>query len=197
MKCRVIICEASEIIHEGVCAFLNGQGYTVVTRTVNPERLSERIRGLDADMLFLNPALLGHAEKDLPIQLSKKFPNLCLIALVSNYVENSILKPYHAVIGINDSRQKVLGKLAEIVNQANISEKDEEAFDLSKREKEVLAAIAKGLTNKEIGDIMSISVNTVITHRKNITTKTGIKSVSGLTVYALLNNLVDETEIYK
>ena len=62
---------------------------------------------------------------------------------------------------------------------------------LSEREKEILVGVAKGLLNKEIADMYNISVYTVITHRKNITRKTGIKSVAGLTVYALLNGLID------
>ena len=51
--------------------------------------------------------------------------------------------------------------------------------------------VAKGMLNKEIADQENISIYTVITHRKNITRKTGIKTVAGLTVYALLNNLID------
>ena len=51
--------------------------------------------------------------------------------------------------------------------------------------------MAKGMLNKEIADRYHISIYTVITHRKNITRKTGIKTVAGLTVYALLNNLID------
>ena len=68
-------------------------------------------------------------------------------------------------------------------------------FDLSLREKEVLIAVAKGKTNKEIADELNISIHTVMTHRKNITSKTGIKSISGLTVYALLNNLVKQEDV--
>ena len=62
---------------------------------------------------------------------------------------------------------------------------------LSDREKEVLAEVARGYLNKEIADRLNISINTVITHRKNITRKTGIKTTPGLTVYALLTGLVD------
>ena len=54
---------------------------------------------------------------------------------------------------------------------------------LSAREIEVLVLITKGLINKEIADKLNISLTTVITHRKNITEKLGIKSVSGLTIY--------------
>ncbi len=68
---------------------------------------------------------------------------------------------------------------------------DEGREALSEREKEILVGVAKGLLNKEIADMYNISTYTVITHRKNITRKTGIKSVAGLTVYALLNGLID------
>ena len=69
--------------------------------------------------------------------------------------------------------------------------RSEEAEDLSAREKEILVCVARGMLNKEIADAENISIHTVITHRKNITRKTGIKTVAGLTVYALLNNLID------
>ena len=62
---------------------------------------------------------------------------------------------------------------------------------LSAREKEILVCVAKGMLNKEIADQCNLSIHTVITHRKNITRKTGIKTTPGLTVYALLNNLID------
>ena len=65
---------------------------------------------------------------------------------------------------------------------------------LSAREKEILVCVARGMINKEIADALNISVHTVISHRKNITRKTGIKTVAGLTVYALLNNLLDFPE---
>lgn len=68
--------------------------------------------------------------------------------------------------------------------------KGEMSGELSVREKEVLKEVASGKTNKEIADRLSISVNTVITHRKNISAKLGIKSVSGLSLYALMNGII-------
>jgi len=70
-----------------------------------------------------------------------------------------------------------------------------EGGELSAREKEILICVAKGMLNKEIADVYNISIYTVITHRKNITRKTGIKTVAGLTVYALLNNLIDMNSV--
>ena len=66
---------------------------------------------------------------------------------------------------------------------------------LSDREQEVLTLIAKGEMNKNIADKLNISLNTVLTHRKNITAKLNIKTVSGLTVYAILNGLISADEV--
>jgi regulator of cell morphogenesis and NO signaling len=62
---------------------------------------------------------------------------------------------------------------------------------LSDRERDVLVQIVKGLSNKEIADVLCISTHTVITHRKNITRKLNIHSTAGLTIYAIVNQLVN------
>ena len=67
--------------------------------------------------------------------------------------------------------------------------------ELSAREIEVLILITKGFTNKEIADKLNISLTTVISHRKNITEKLGIKSVPGLTIYAVMNGYVEADSI--
>ncbi|MFV0553683.1 MAG: response regulator transcription factor [Mangrovibacterium sp.] len=67
--------------------------------------------------------------------------------------------------------------------------------ELTQREIDVLRQIAIGLANKEIADTLCISIHTVISHRKNIIEKLNIKTISGLTVYAIMNKLVDIEEI--
>lgn len=66
---------------------------------------------------------------------------------------------------------------------------------LSIRETDVLQLIVKGITNKEIADKLNISLNTVLSHRKNITSKLCIKTISGLTYYAIMNGLISADEI--
>ena len=66
---------------------------------------------------------------------------------------------------------------------------------LSDREKEVIVALVQGMANKEIADHLCISVNTVITHRRNIARKLQIHSPAGLTIYAIVNNLVDISSV--
>ena len=66
---------------------------------------------------------------------------------------------------------------------------------LGEREKEVIVSLVQGMTNKEIADHLCISINTVITHRRNIARKLQIHSVAGLTIYAIVNNLVDISSV--
>lgn len=75
-----------------------------------------------------------------------------------------------------------LGEKEEENNQPNV---------LSGREIDVLRLVASGMINKQIADTLNISINTVLTHRKNITAKLGIKSVSGLTFYAMMNGIIE------
>ena len=67
--------------------------------------------------------------------------------------------------------------------------------NLSARETNILRFVALGYTNKEIADKLFLSSHTVITHRKNISAKLGIKTIAGFTVYALLNNIILPNEI--
>ncbi len=197
MSNRVIICEASEIITTGLYDIIQGMAdCDVVARMDNPDDLSEKVLSCDANIVIVNPNLLGYTGRNLPQQLAKDHPQLTVIALVTNYIDPSTLKAFHGVIEINDTKLKIINKLNQLAQDNDKQDKSDDV-DLSKREIDVLVAVAKGMMNKEIADEMNISIHTVISHRKNITRKTGIKSVSGLTVYALLNNLIDETEVYK
>ena len=98
------------------------------------------------------------------------------------YIEDSILVPLVEILEGRDPSPVY------IASSSQESKADE---TLSDREKEVLVEVAHGYLNKEIADRLNISINTVITHRKNITRKTGIKTTPGLTVYAILNGLLD------
>ncbi len=194
MRNRVIICESSEIIAIGLAEIIDSMAqFDVVSRLDNPEHLSEKTTASDANLLIINPALLGYQNKDFLSQLGKEHPHLTLVALVTSCLDHSMLTPYSGVIEINDTRSKIISKMNEFAQSETTKNTDD--VELSKRETDVLIAVAKGMMNKEIADQMNISIHTVISHRKNITRKTGIKSVSGLTVYAMLNNLIDEKDL--
>ncbi len=116
----------------------------------------------------------------LPEECNRQEASLVLFYLF--HLEQDLQK--HTLIE-DDILVPVVGRLEDSAAAAK-----PEGEELSAREKEILVCVANGMLNKEIADKFCISIYTVITHRKNITRKTGIKTVAGLTVYALLNNLI-------
>lgn len=115
--------------------------------------------------------------------------------LVQNKIEQNLLKPIvlqmeGAVISTLQKKSKVQVRN----NYIPLSINDKKADDvLSNREKDVLKLVALGFINKEIASQLNIALTTVITHRKNITEKLCIKSISGLTVYAYKNGYIDDS----
>lgn len=82
------------------------------------------------------------------------------------------------------------------ISEANASCKTAtESLVLSERESAVLLLLLEGYANKEVADQLHISTHTVISHRKNICKKTGIKSLAGLTIYAIQNGLIEVTDL--
>jgi regulator of cell morphogenesis and NO signaling len=75
--------------------------------------------------------------------------------------------------------------------KSTIDNRKNETEELSDRERDVLVQVVRGLSNKEIADVLCISTHTVISHRKNIARKLNIHSTAGLTIYAIVNKLVD------
>lgn len=112
------------------------------------------------------------------------------------------LAGFHSVC-INQQEEKLVKSLLMLGQQGHPHgqlpvknvEGTENPSRLSDREIEVLALVAQGCINKEIADRLNIALTTVISHRKNITEKLGMKSVSALTVYAVMNGYVDINKI--
>ena len=80
-------------------------------------------------------------------------------------------------------------------SQETIIEQLQQLFTSDSSSNTTTENIVKGITNKEIADKLNISLNTVLTHRKNITAKLGIKTVSGLTFYAIMNGIISGDDI--
>ena len=195
---KIIIVEPSPIVSAGLASYFDDiKQVSIVSQLDRIDRLEEKLAAYNPDILIINPLLIAYDTNEHFLKICRDFSNVIPVALVTSYVDAGILKQFKDVIEINDSKQKVVTKIFNLLSDNKLTQDKPESIELSNRETDVLVALVKGLTNKEISDKLYISVHTVITHRKNIVRKTGIKSVSGLTVYALLNNLVDETEIYK
>ena len=195
---KIIIVEPSPIVSAGLASYFDDmKQVSIVSQLDRIDRMEEKLAAYNPDILIINPLLIAYDTNEHFLKICRDFSNVIPVALVTSYVDAGILKQFKDVIEINDSKQKVVAKIFNLLSDNKLTQDKPESVELSNRETDVLVALVKGLTNKEISDKLYISVHTVITHRKNIVRKTGIKSVSGLTVYALLNNLVDESEIYK
>ncbi len=93
-------------------------------------------------------------------------------------------------IGTGESKDAIIRKFTDILHSQGDQPAGAREFGLTPREKTILRLVSMGLTNKQIADQLFLSAHTVITHRKNIIGKLGIKSVSGLTIYAIVNNII-------
>lgn len=89
----------------------------------------------------------------------------------------------------NQCESDIINSISRFITSCHEEEKNT-TNALSQREIEVLRLIASGKINKEIAQQLNISINTVLSHRKNITAKLGIKSISGLSFYAMMNGII-------
>lgn len=105
-------------------------------------------------------------------------------------VEDNIFLPAIRLMEMRVKQDDVSEKISHMISRAGDNQEQ-----LSDREKDVVVAIVQGMTNKEIGDHLFISTNTVITHRRNIARKLQIHSAAGLTIYAIVNDLVDISKV--
>lgn len=153
-----------------------------------------RLKGTDADIIVVDPSVFDAGSRANARSVLAEYADVPVAAIESAVMDEDSLRQYDAVINMFDSPSAIIKKLRGAAASVQDESKDE-GSELSTREKEILVGVATGMLNKEIADKYNISVYTVITHRKNIVKKTGIKTVAGLTVYALLNNLIDINSI--
>ena len=105
-------------------------------------------------------------------------------------VEDEIFIPVIRSLEKRSKQNDVSFKISNMLNQ-----NPENQETLSDREKDVIVSLVQGMTNKEIANHLCISTNTVITHRRNIARKLQIHSPAGLTIYAIVNNLIDISSV--
>jgi DNA-binding CsgD family transcriptional regulator len=152
----------------------------------------DKILKTQADILFVDTSLT------LPEELLDQWRDYdsrpVLVGLVphNRYTPQGDKQIHQFFLDLSLSKSELLNELQKIIRESGFEENaTPREGKLSDREKTILRYVALGFTNREIAEKLFISTHTVITHRKNITRKIGIKTVSGLTVYALLNHLIE------
>lgn len=190
----VLIVEPSDIICEGLRLILDETGgFNVLSPLHDSVLLLERLPIVSPDILIVNPTLFSSDARHLLLSIAQLRPAMPIIALVYQYVEPQLMENFQHCIDIRSSRSGISNLLRSLVaanNTMSVSTEGTENYELSERETDVLVLVAKGLSSKEIASKLHISIHTVNSHRKNITHKTGIRSVAGLAVYAMIHNLM-------
>lgn len=191
---HVAVADTSIIVRSGLVAVLkrlpdlNIQTIEVTSK----EGLQHCMEAHCPDILIVSPLFEGWFDLDSFKQIYGQ-QELKVVALVSVVMDANQLRGYDEQINLFDDVDKLTQKIASLMNAAADDENELDA--LSQREKEIIGCIVRGMTNKEIAEKLFISVHTVITHRRNITRKLQIHSAAGLTIYAIVNKLVELGEV--
>ncbi|WP_294585486.1 response regulator transcription factor [uncultured Phocaeicola sp.] len=191
---HVAVADTSIIVRSGLVAVLkrlpdlNIQTIEVTSK----EGLQHCMEAHCPDILIVSPLFEGWFDLDSFKQIYGQ-QELKVVALVSVVMDANQLRGYDEQINLFDDVDKLTQKIASLMNVAADDENELDA--LSQREKEIIGCIVRGMTNKEIAEKLFISVHTVITHRRNITRKLQIHSAAGLTIYAIVNKLVELGEV--
>ena len=193
---RIAIAETSVIIRGGLTAALKRLPNVKVQpiELLSIEALHDCVRTQCPDMLIVNPAFGDYFDigKFREETSGKK---IRVIALVTSFVDASLLSKYDESISIFDDLERLSKKISGLLNVPSGEEDLENQDALSQREKEIVICVVKGMTNKEIAEKLFLSIHTVITHRRNISKKLQIHSAAGLTIYAIVNKLVTLNDV--
>lgn len=194
MNIKIAIAESSTIVRCGLETLLKRvPGFRIQISEINTtECLAEGLCLYKPDILIMNPAIPGsfnlqHLKDECGCSDMK------CIALLYNVSDPFLLRSYDDRISIYDSAEELKQKLERLNTEEALSEEEEsdDQQTLSSREKEIVVCVVKGMTNREIADRLYLSTHTVITHRRNIARKLQVHSASGLTVYAIVNKLIE------
>lgn len=186
---NIAVLEPSQIVFEGLSNVLSKSGQQFhLLRTDDLNEIQNLAALGKLELAVINPSQIQNKNKEF-LSAKKNHPGIVWVALIYNFFDQQLLSLFDKVINITDSGESIAEQIKNLSN-SEIHTNDVEHEQLSEREIDVLKLIVKGFSNKEIADNLNISIHTVISHRKNISQKTGIKSQSGLTIYAISNKII-------
>lgn len=189
-KCRrnIVVLEPSRILYEGLYTTISKSEYDFSFYYVDSlTELEALIIKKDISIVLINPSFIQNRLKEFT-NLKKHCSETHWIGIIYAYYDNSILKHFDNLFPIIEDVSKVIRIINKICN--NKTSDHQQNGQLTDRETDVLKWLAKGLSNKEIADKLNVSIHTVNTHRKNIMDKTSIRSLAGLTVYAVSKGII-------
>lgn len=193
-KIHILIAETSPVLASGFSHCLRRlpgvQADILEVKT--PGDLYDCMKANTPDILLVNPTFGGMFN---PQQFRSEcgIDDYKIVAIEIGKLNRQAAGLYDDVISVIDDLDTITSKVKALCSPQ--SDSFEEKDTLSQREKEIISLVVKGLTNQEIADKLFLSIHTVITHRRNIARKLEIHSATGLTIYAIVNKIVDISDI--
>jgi DNA-binding CsgD family transcriptional regulator len=188
-RINIAVLEPSKIIYEGLLATISKSGYDYLFYHVdNIIELEMLLVRKEVSAVLINPSLVLNRLNEFT-KIKKQYPDIIWIGIIYSLFDFSVIKVFDDVFSITDDHSIIVQKINKIHNISAIQTGED--GHLSERETDVLRLLTKGLSNKETADRLNISIHTVNTHRKNIMDKTGIRSLAGLTVYAVSKGVIN------
>lgn len=193
----VVVAENCQLMRTGLKYLLHQLSSPVTVREISkPEKLISYAQKDSKSLLVTSDCFLTTCPENVIKTLAKSSIFAAIVLIKTQHISPGPDLNYEAVIEPADNEKVICQKIEVVLQRTTINRRISRSNEgISEREKEVLTLVARGLTNKEIAEKLFISAHTVITHRKNITAKLGIKTIAGLTVYAVINNLIPAEEI--
>lgn len=192
---RIAVAETSVIIRSGLTLALKRLPNLRIQpiEILSTEALSDCLRTQYPDILVVNPTFGDYFDVSR-FREENSGKGIRVVALVGSFIDSSLLTKYDESISIFDDLAVLANKINRLEDIHPEEENDNQEL-LSQREKEIVVCVVKGMTNKEIAESLFLSIHTVITHRRNISKKLQIHSAAGLTIYAIVNKLVELSDV--
>ncbi len=192
---QIVIVEKSKIIREGISFLLQkNEICNKITEMEDANDWAMLTKNVVPDIVILHPDIAKDGIEKFRSKHQLSEQTLFIGIIYQYYNIKEISETFDEVIFITDTEEAFVNKFKLLFRQFK-NETPANNEKLTDREKAVLRLLLRGLSNKEVAENLSISPHTVVSHRKNIIEKTGIRSLSGLAVYAILNNIADMDDL--
>ncbi len=187
---KIGIIEPSDLIYEGLTnILLKNNSHIRFFRIDDLENICRSLPPSDMNIIILNITLTSNRLKVFR-NIKRERPGIAWVGLIYSFTNAETLSEFDEIIRIDEETDILCTKISRLADNKSNHNHAPLQKTLTERETDVLKYLSRGLSNKEIADSLNISIHTVISHRKNISLKTGIKSQSGLTIYAISNNII-------
>ena len=208
-KIKIYLADDHKILRESLNILLSQEAdIEVVGESEDGLAVEDGLRKTVADILILDVSMPKRSGLDVAKNMVRQYPELKIIFLTMHkseeilaeafesgakgYVlkENAFEELIKAIHAVKDGKVFVSSELAPTLLHGFLSN-ERRGNDLSVREREILKLLAEGYSNKEISDMLIISIKTVETHRANIMRKNNFKNITELVLYAARNHLIE------